>query len=182
MLEEILARFVAMAWLGWALAGMMVAGGVYMFVRQRRKKANEPPDDLIGPIPIDGFAYCHVPIDLELHMTVLYELEAIRDAVWSICKETYKFEPKSPFWVVSKVALCWEEIEAAHPHVEWDPPAGRIRLRIQKNMNWHFAGEVHNVFRWMMYGPLWVDETKSKKDAKRAVSIQDWIAKTYKEG
>lgn len=176
-IEEALARFVGMAWLGWVLAGMIIAGWFVYWRKFRKGKRVE--SGLRGPIPIDGFADCHVPKDLAEWETELLKLVDIRNDVFRYCELAYDKESR---WIVGKLALIYGEPSKKHPNVKWSRAGDRITLKIQPDMYWHYAGEVLNVFRFVIWGPGSDKTTYSDADYKATVKIQDWIAKTYKGG
>ena len=180
MLEEILARFVAMAWLGWVLAGVMVATTVWAFWRQRKKRTEGGWDNgLTGPIPIEGFADCHYPEDLDEWESKLLTLVDVRDNVMQHCTAVYATTER---WIVPKLALVYDTLDEKHPNVFWSRAGDRIVLKVQDDMYWHFAGEVHNVFRFGMYGPGSDKKTYSPQDRKDALAVRAWVAERYKEG
>jgi hypothetical protein len=165
-------------WIGWLAVGIIVAVTVIYAIKFHRGKRTD--SDLIGPIPKDGFAYCHYPKDLgTARGEILLELlQEVRDQVWSKCAESYG-HVLTEKWIVSKLTVKHGEVDPEHLDVRWKFGAQQIILRIQDTMYFHFAGEVHNVYRHMMYGPLWVGKTKSGRDRRCLVNVQEWIAQTF---
>lgn len=177
MLEEILARFVSMAWLGWVLTALIIVGWFVYWRYFRKGKRVE--SGLAGPYPIQGFADCHYPTGLGEWKTELMKLVDIRNDVFRYCELAYGKESR---WIVPKLALIYGAPRKDHINVMWSRSAGRIVLRIQPDMYWHFAGEVLNVYRFGLYGPGSDQTTYSDADYKATVKIQDWIENRYKGG
>jgi hypothetical protein len=174
MLEEILARFVGMAWLGWVLAALIIIG--WFVYWNHFRKGTRVESGLAGPYQIDGFADCHYPENLGEWKTELLKLVDIRNDVFRYCEFAYANESR---WIVPKVTLIFGKPRKDHPNVMWSRSGDRIVLRIQPDMYWHFAGEVHNVFRFGIWGPGSDKLTYSNADKAAAVKVRDWIAKTY---
>jgi hypothetical protein len=165
-------------WIGWLGATILIVG--YFVVRYYflKKQAEPSLNGLSGPYGIDGFADCHYPEDLAEWKTELLKLVDIRDNVFEHCAMLYSTTEE---WIVPKLALVYDTLDETHPNVFWSRSAGRIVLEVQDDMYWHFAGEVHNVFRFGMYGPGSDRTTYSPQDCRDAAMIQKWIRERYKE-
>ena len=164
------------AWIGWLATGVFFAAWFIYWWKFRKGKRVE--SGLVGPIPIDGFADCHYPKDFDDGDLALLRLVVIRDDVFRYCELEYG---KTERWIVPKVTLIWDEPREDHPNVMWSRAGDRIVLKIQPEMYWHFAGEVHNLFRFGMYGPGSDKLTYDDADREAALMVRDWIVKRYKE-
>jgi len=161
-------------WVGWLATGIIFASWFIYWRKFRKGKRVE--SNLRGPIPIEGFADCHFPKDLEEWESTLLRLVDIRNDVFRHCELKYGNTAR---WIVPKVALIYGEPSKKHPNVKWSRSGDRITLKIQPKMFWHFAGEVHNVFRFGLHGPGADRMTYGHDDTAAAVAVQTWIAERY---
>jgi hypothetical protein len=164
-------------WLGWLWLAFMLAAVAATWVWHTRRKARTSEESNLERFSIDGFADCHYPTGVA-GVVMLLRLAMIRDEVMAHCEDTYYSQQD---WIVPKVALIFGEPSEKHPNVEWSRAGDRIVLRIQDGMYWHFAGEVHNVFRYGMHGVGSSDHTYGDADRKAAFAVRTWVKAMYYE-
>ena len=129
------------------VAIMLVFG--YMLYRMEKNKRTE--SNLHGPIPINGFADVHVTktCSAKESSDIAIKLSRVQRRLWKSCKRVYTRRSKIP-WIVDKVAVVDGDVESGHPEVVWHTGANRIVLKLQPSMEYWFARECHNVFRYQL--------------------------------
>ena len=167
-------------WPGFAVSGILIAVFVYLFVLQRRRKARQVPSHYV--VLVDGFPVTHVPREAVVSMSearryVVGLKEAYR-ASWDVFKGIYgKVTREAP---IDTIGMSLDPVHESHPEVVWFAPTSKMRLRFQDSMYYHFVGELHNMFRYNLYGIQWISKTKNIADARKASSVAEWIENEYR--
>ena len=153
------------------IAGILLIGAV-LFYLQRRKKANQLPSHHI--IQQDGFPDVHVPVALSRTEAdeIARELRRVYKEAWLVITAIYVYRGGEQM-PISVIGLSMDEIEPDHKHIRWI--GDRIHMRYQEDMYFHFAGELHNMVRFYVWGKEGIGETQGATDAERAGRAQHWI-------
>jgi hypothetical protein len=166
-------------WLGFVVSGILIAVFVYLFVQQRRRKANQVPKHYV--VLVDGFPATHVPREavatMEEARGYVVGLKVAYRASWAVFKGIYKQSTREA--PIDNIGMSMGPVHESHPDVVWFAPTSRMRLRFQPSMRYHFAGELHNMFRYNLYGITYIYKMKNKADKARAAKAQAWIESTY---
>lgn len=139
-------------------------------------------------IRLAGFPKVDVPKVTHTHaeaVVIAEMLEATYRRAWEAFAVLYgvDWEPtdedhQAP---IAKIGLnTGEEIEPAHKHIRWILPA-TVHIRLQSSMYYHFVGELHNMFRWIIHkcDMQIVKHPIPGKDVDRAAQVQIWIKDRY---
>ena len=165
--------------IGWLLTALVIAGFIAAFVAQRRRKANQVP--LHHVILVDGFPVTHVPLQAVSGVLeaqgVVEQLKVAYRASWAALTGIYGATVRE--MPIDVIGMSTDPVSKKHPEVVWFVPTGKMRLRFQKAMYYYFVGELHNMFRFNMYGIEWIYKAKDSKDRKRSIEAQEWIEKNY---
>ena len=161
-------------WLGWVGAALIILTTVYLFYRQRKKKETDPRTMWMHGI--DGFASVWIPNEVERArgIKLANRLQSVKHVVWKQCARYYG-DDEPPAWTVGQINMAYAYPHKDHKEIVWFPAAHKIRIRIQDSMNYWFAHECHNVYRWQKHGPKWVYSLRDAKDRAAALSMQTWI-------
>ena len=167
---------------GLILTAVLLAAFVVVFVLQRRSKANSIPAHYV--VLVDGFPVTHVPREAVVSMKeargyVVGLKEAYRVS-WAVFSGIYNESTREA--PIDTIGMSVDPVHAEHPEVVWFAPTSRMRLRFQDSMRYHFVGELHNMFRFNMYGIEYIYKMKNKADGKRAARVQTWIEENYEGG
>ncbi len=165
--------------IGFILAAALITALVVVFVLQRRRKANQVPKHYV--VLVDGFPITHVPREAAATMEeargyVVGLKEAYR-ASWAVFNGIYKQSTREA--PIDNIGMSMGPVHEDHPEVVWFAPTSRMRLRFQPSMRYHFAGELHNMFRYNLYGITYIYKMKNKADKARAAKAQAWVESTY---
>ena len=163
----------------WLIIALVAVVFAVVFVAQRRSKAEKIPSHYV--VLVDGFPVVHVPREAVLTMKeargyVVGLKEAYR-ASWAVFSDIYgKVTREAP---IDTIGMSVDPVHKTHPEVVWFAPTSKMRLRFQDSMYYHFVGELHNMFRYNLYGVEWISKTKNIADAKKASRAAEWIEKEY---
>lgn len=163
-------------WLGWIATAIIVLGTVYMFYRQRKSKRDTPRSH--RTYGLNGFANAiDIPIDIPEAEAweIIEEISDIQLFVWGICLDEYVDQEE---WYIDHIGFGYTEPSKKHPNIEYNTGDNDIKIKIQDSMYKHFAGEVHNVYRSFMYGPLFIDMTKNEDDRSAKIRVDALIDAT----
>jgi hypothetical protein len=163
-------------WLGWvAIAAIAIVFG-WLFYRQRRAKATDTRSHHI--CQRDGYPDVHVPqpIDRDGAEKIAHLLRNVIDNAWKEFTSIYYYAPLLP---LVTIGMSRSEVHPDHPHVLWIMPRDKLFLRLQVGMAYYLAGELHNVFRYLLHGPNGIYSPRSDQDEVRMMRVQDWIEATY---
>ena len=169
--------------IGWLITALVIAGFIAAFVAQRRRKANSASTHYV--VLVDGFPVVHIPREAaasasEARGYVVGLKEAYR-ASWAAFNGIYDASAREA--PIDTIGMSLDPVHKDHPEVVWFAPTSKMRLRFQDSMRYHFAGELHNMFRYNLYGIEWIYRTKDRKDTERYVEALAWVEKEYfKEG
>jgi hypothetical protein len=132
-------------------------------------------------ILLDAFPVTHVPIGAVLDRAeargVVEGLKAAYRASWraltGIYGETVREAP------IDTIGMSLDPVHKDHTNVVWFAPTSKMRLRFQDSMYFHFVGELHNMFRYNLYGIEWIYKTRDSADRRAELAARDWIEDTY---
>ena len=164
----------------WLVLALIAAVFAVVFVKQRAKKANKTSNHYI--VLVDGFPITHVPTDgvssrKEARASVV-KLKEVYKTAWHIMSEDYGVvDPREA--PIESIGMSTAPVHPEHNEVVWFAPTSKMRLRFQPSMYYHFAGELHNMFRFNMHGVKWIHIPKDEDDAARAAEVQRWIEENY---
>jgi len=187
-------------WIGWVATGVIFVVVAYVWYRFRKRK-NSHVSKIWPSITILGFGGVSIPkfypmlpgqpteepepLSYEvaqLEARILYD---VKNAVWEKCIEQYgvtyntneAFQQNAQGWCVDDIGVTSnpDAMPEGHPFVAWGMPHGGIKLLFQFDMYFWFAHEVHNVFRYVLHGPLHIYDTVDAGDLMDARVVQEWI-------
>jgi hypothetical protein len=165
--------------LGLIITAAAIAAFIVLFVLQRRRKARHVSAHYV--VLVDGFPVTHVPREAVVSMSearryVVGLKEAYR-ASWAAFRGIYSTTTwEAP---IDTIGMSLGPVHKSHPEVVWFAPTSKMRLRFQDSMCYHFAGELHNMFRYNLYGIMYINKMKNDEDAKMASAAAEWIEKEY---
>ena len=169
------------AYIGWLAVAVIAVAFTAAFVAQRRRKAA----DHLKPKPPE----CRLPLFPMVHGTFDFTkgdlyilakgLRRIYFEAWRKFGRIYGIDDPHPL-AVSRIYVKKEAVLPDHPHVVWNAPRGSLGLRVQPDMEYWFASELHNVFRCSQAGVAHISKPKNPADAARAVKVQAWIEEEYR--
>lgn len=167
--------------LGLIVTAVLLAAFVVVFVLQRRRKARDTSAHY-AIATVDGFPITHVPKEavasVEEAREVVVKLKEVYVTSWAAFSGIYgKVTRAAP---IDTIGMSLGPVHPKHENVVWFAPSSKMRLRFQDSMYYHFAGELHNMFRFNLYGIKYIDKMKGKADRKRAIRVQVWIEDNYK--
>jgi hypothetical protein len=165
--------------IGLIITAVLVAAFVVVFVQQRRRKANQVPKHYV--VLVDGFPVTHVPREavatMEEARGYAVGLKEAYRASWAAFKGIYgESTGEAP---IDTIGMSVNPVHKSHPEVVWFAPTGKMRLRFQPTMRYHFAGELHNMFRYNLYGIEYIYKTRNEADNARAIEAQLWIENNF---
>jgi len=181
-------------WLGLLICVVLILGWLFLLYRQRKDKA-EHVSKHWPSIPILGFGGVNVPkeqldgtpIPFGAAQTIAHLLAATQTTVWETCIDVYGvtydtnegFQNGAMGWCVDEVGITNDLKAMAHDHpfVEWTMPHGGIKLLFQDNMEYWYAHEVHNVFRYVLHGPEFIYRFVDDDDREKAKEVTIQIDK-----
>ena len=167
--------------IGWIALAVIVVAFTLALVKQRMKKANKAPSHYV--VLVDGFPTTHVPREAvptmqEARAVVVMLKEAYR-ASWAVLEGIYdKPMREAP---IDTIGMSLGPVHKDHPEVVWFAPTSKMRLRFQPSMYYHFAGELHNMFRFNLHGIEYIYKMKNTADRMRAMEARAWIRENYYE-
>lgn len=167
----------ALDWIGWVAVVFVVVAFILAFVKMRLKKRA----DRLKPRP----PVCRLPLFPPVHGTIAVgqhevdtwakRLRRIYFEAWEEFGLIYGIGDPHPL-AVSRIFLTLDEVRPDHKHIMWSLPRGPITARVQDTLPFHFAGEIHNVFRCSQFGPTNIYHTISPADLAAARRVQAWIS------
>ena len=160
-----------------AIIALILGGLAYLIYRQRKKKAADTRSH--HTVLIDGFPIVHIPISLsrEKAEQIANKLRYTYVKAWAQMTKIYKADPGA--MPIATIGSSLFEVDSKHPHVMWIMPRDKVFLRVQPSMYHWFAGELHNMFRYLMHGTQWIYKTKDDDDAAGAKAVEAWISKRW---
>lgn len=167
------------AWIGWLVVILVIAAFIVVFVAQRRRKARQVPSHHI--ILLDAFPVTHVPVGAVLDRAeargVVESIKEAYRATWAALKGIYGVTVREA--PIDTIGMSLGIVSKNHHNVVWFVPSSKMRLRFQDSMQYHFAGELHNMFRYNLYGIEWIYKSKNKVDIAHITKALAWIDKQY---
>ena len=168
------------SWVGWAILCIVVIVFTTVFIAQRRSK-DAPRSHYI--VLLDAFPATHVPAgaveSMEEARRVVSLLKEAYRASWAVMSRIYEeLDAREP--PIEVIGMSTAPVHTHHPDVVWFAPTSKMRLRFQDSMYYHFAGELHNMFRLNLYGITYMYTAKNPKDAKRMAKVSAWIEEKYR--
>ena len=166
------------------IVGIMLIFGV-LFYLQRRKKAADKLKPHPWTVWRNLFCPVHVPADVSVEQGQRYaaDLAAAYSRLWENLGNIYeKKNPPPP--CVTEIMLTHDEVAPGHPRVVWNAPHGPIILRIRPDMVFWYAHEMHNVFRYQLYGMgrIYLDDYEpTQQEARQYADAVAFINETFKE-
>ena len=165
--------------IGWSLVALFIAIIVVAFVLQRRRKANKERSHYI--ILLDAFPATHVPlgavVDRSEARGVAQALKVAYRASWAALTGIYGSSVREI--PIGTIGITMGPVLENHSEVAWLIGTGKVLLKFQDRMYYWFVAELHNMFRYNMYGMDWVYETRDEDDRLKALEAQEWIEKNY---
>jgi hypothetical protein len=160
-------------WIGYIVAGLAILGFIVAFVVQRRKKATDTRSH--HTVLLDGFPIVHIPISLsrEEAERISKKLRYTYVKTWAQMIKIYGEDVGE--MPIATIGSSLFEIDPEHRHIKWPMPRDKVFLRVQPSMYYWFAGELHNMFRYLLHGTQWVYNTKDSTDKKFANKAYRWI-------
>ena len=168
--------------IGWIALALILTAFTLAFVKQRMNKAEEKLNPSHYVTLVDRFPVTHVPREAVASMEEAREAvvglkEAYR-ATWHVMSEEYGVvDPREA--PIDTIGMSLGPVHEDHPEVVWFAPSSKMRLRFQPTMRYHFAGELHNMFRFNLHGIKHIYKTKNAADKARALKVQAWIKGEY---
>ena len=171
------------AWLGWIALALILTAFTLAFVKQRMNKTEEklnPSHYVVNTV--DDFPTTHVPREAVASFAdaeaAVVALDKVYDYAWAMFGEFYSapFERSAP---IDTIGMSLGPVHPDHKDVVWFAPSSKMRLRFQPTMRFHFAGELHNMFRFNLHGIKHIYKTKDAADKARALKVQAWIKGEY---
>ena len=137
------------AWLGWLVVVALIAAGIYAYRIIKRRQA-QPPN--VYAVRLPRFAAVHLPVSVPRDQGESFarQLCAVYGALWPALSRIYDVTPRPLF--IDDIALVDREVEPDHPHVVWPMPRPQMTARIQPALPFWFAAELHNIFRFQVWG------------------------------
>ena len=166
------------------IVGIMLVFGV-LFYLQRRKKAADKLKPHPWTVYLDRFTPAHIPYDVDRATGRQYAAD-LKDAyleLWENLGNIYEKKNPPPS-CVTEIMLTHSEVLPDHPHVVWYAPHGPIGLRIQPGMGRWYAGEMHNVFRYQLYGMgrIYLDDYEpTPREVEQYADAVAFINEAFKE-
>ena len=156
-----------------AIIAFLLGAFAYLVYRQRKKKASDTRSH--HTVLLDGFPIVHIPISLsrEKAEEIATKLQYSYIKTWATIAKAYKLTPDP--MPIATIGTSLFEVDPEHPHVKWILPGDKVFLRVQPQMYYWFARELHNIFRYQLHGQKWIYETKDEKDQASKVSVEKWI-------
>ncbi len=163
--------------IGWIITVAAIAAFGYMLYRMQKSKA----EDRLKPKPwtvwLDLFPPVHFPDDIDEvdGRAIAVELKEASTVLWAALVGIYNYKAGT---------IPVEEIAVVHDYskpVEWLAPHGGIRLRIQDDMMWQYAHELHNVFRYQAFGMARIYLTEFDPTAQEIEQYEAAVAYINKE-
>lgn len=177
-------------WIGWVATAIIVLVFAYLFYKQRKRKANDTRTH--AWTPVDGFGTLWIPLDIpkKERLEIAGMLHMVQLTVWDLCDRAYPTDEhdeetyetryyEGPEWYIDTIGLGHEHPSDAHQYVSWHPGAHKMELKVDDQMYYWFAREVHNIYRCFMYGRDHIYDTLNAADLERANGIQLKIVAGY---
>jgi hypothetical protein len=167
------------AWIGWLAVAVIATAFAAAFVAQRRRKANKKPSHYV--VLVDNFPVTHVPRkaveSMEDAREVVVGFRGVYRASWAVFGGIYNESTRAA--PIDTIGMSLGAVHPTHPNVVWFAPTSKMRLRFQDSMHYHFAGELHNMFRFNLYGIEYIHLSKDKMDRACAIKTRAWIDEHY---
>ena len=166
------------AWIGWLATAAIFIGFGWMFYRQRRKKATDERNHHI--ILLDGFPIVHIPVsrtrsDAE---SLAQALQGAYKLSWAQMGTLYGVDYRPAG--IDVIGVSDGIVREDHKHVMWLVGRGKVFLSLQPTMVYWFVRELHNIFRYQLYGINHIYKPVGKQDSRTIASVESWIDKTYR--
>lgn len=174
-----------MNWLGLAF-GLLILGFICYGWSKRNQKKGKGPWQFI----FQGFGIVSVAREIPRFdgrpakqvteataRVVANQLVTTYRETWAECRRIYKHGKLN--WPVERVAVVGGMVEPDHPEVVWPAPVPMIKIRLQDDMNFWFAGEIHNVFRYTLYGINHIYKPVNQNDEASMKLVKEWIRLRY---
>ena len=161
-----------------AIIALLIGVFVYLLYRQRKKQANDTRSHHI--VLLDGFPVVHIPISLPRDdaEAIAGNLQAAYNAAWKEMGVIYGVEPRpAPIAVIGTSLFA---VDPEHPHVLWPAPRDKMFLKVQVGMYYWFVRELHNIFRYQLYGMQHIYRSINETDAALIKDVELWIDRTYR--
>jgi hypothetical protein len=169
------------SWVGWAVLAIIVIVFTTVFIAQRRSKKDQTRSHYV--VLVDAFPVTHVPVgaveDYQAARRVVVRLKEAYRVSWAVMSRIYE-ELDAREAPIDTIGMSLGPVHNQHPDVVWFAPTSKMRLRFQDSMYYHFAGELHNMFRLNLYGISYMSTAKNPKDAKRMAKVSAWIEEKYR--
>ena len=165
---------------GLIVTAILLAAFVWAFVAQRGRKASDTRSHY-AVASVYGFPITHVPREAvsspEEAREVVVGFKRVYRKVWSEFSLIYGVETRAA--PIDTIGMSLDPVHPDHEDVVWFAPTSKMRLRFQDSMHYHFAGELHNMFRYNLYGIKHIYKTKDDADLAIATSVKSWIKKRF---
>ncbi|MCK5021490.1 MAG: hypothetical protein KAS32_31045, partial [Candidatus Peribacteraceae bacterium] len=104
-------------------------------------------------------------------------LRGAYNAAWKEMGTVYGVEPRpAPIAVIGTSLFA---VDPEHPHVLWFAPRDKVFLKVQPTMYYWFVQELHNMFRYQMFGMEWIYKSKDAADEANIVNVEQWIENSF---
>ncbi len=170
-------------WLGFvALAAILVVGAlVWRWHVRRKARTRLEPDPPVCRLPLFPAVHGTIDVPQQKINDLAKQLQRIHLAAWETFGAIYGIPNPHPI-AVSKILLQMGVVDPKHQHIMWNLPRGPITARIQDSLPYHFAGEIHNVFRCSQFGSRFINESRDHADSEAARRVHRWIEENYGGG
>lgn len=131
-------------------------------------------------ILLDGFPIVHIPSahPRDKAWNIASLLKLTYTLVWDRLLSAYSGGPESA--AIAVIGCSDGVVDESHPNILWPAPRDKIFMKVQPTMYYWFARELHNVFRYQIYGIRNIYKPVNDQDAKTIADVEAWIDETYR--
>jgi hypothetical protein len=155
----------------------------YMIYEQQRRKAEDTRSH--HKISLSRFPTVDVPVALSRvkAKSIARKLKRTYLHTWDALAEIYNVGPIVRAAPIAKIGMSMDPVDPPkHPHIRWTGDA--VHIKVQPEMYYHFAGELHNMFRYYLYGrdeQGYIKKPKTPEELHIAQAAYLWIQMMYGE-
>lgn len=163
---------------GWISLGIIALAFILYFIKRQLSK---PDDRSHHVILLNLFPVVHIPRELsrEEAEKIANALRDVYVITWAKLSSVYNVSTYP--MPVSVIGSTMSEVSSEHPHILWLAPRDKVYLRIQDSMYYWFALELHNMFRYTLYGMGGIYPSEGGQGIHEAEKAVKWIKEKYSE-